>query len=161
MKIAISSTGKELHSQIDPRFGRCAYFIIIHTDTLAIEAFENEYQSMGGGAGTQAANFICSMGVQTVLTGHCGPNAMAVFSECNIDVVTNQTGVVKNVIDTFKNGKIKPSIQSATKDTTGRKRVAGQTSNVQARGRCMGGTGRGMGRGQGQGMGRRLRDSNV
>ncbi|MBW2001843.1 MAG: NifB/NifX family molybdenum-iron cluster-binding protein, partial [Deltaproteobacteria bacterium] len=32
MKIAVSSTGTDLNSEIDPRFGRCAYFIIVNTD---------------------------------------------------------------------------------------------------------------------------------
>ena len=34
MKIAISSTGKDLDCQIDPRFGRCQYFIIVDPETM-------------------------------------------------------------------------------------------------------------------------------
>ena len=36
MKIAISSTGKTLESEIDPKFGRCAYFLIIDVDNKKI-----------------------------------------------------------------------------------------------------------------------------
>ncbi|MCJ7594880.1 MAG: dinitrogenase iron-molybdenum cofactor biosynthesis protein, partial [Desulfobacterales bacterium] len=45
MKIAVSSTGNHLDSPIDPRFGRCAYFVIIETDDMGFEAFENQNMS--------------------------------------------------------------------------------------------------------------------
>lgn len=32
MKVAISSNGKNLESLIDPRFGRCPYFLFVETD---------------------------------------------------------------------------------------------------------------------------------
>ncbi|HOH04495.1 MAG TPA: NifB/NifX family molybdenum-iron cluster-binding protein, partial [Candidatus Pacearchaeota archaeon] len=32
MKIAISSTGKNLQDEIDARFGRCSYFLIVEID---------------------------------------------------------------------------------------------------------------------------------
>ena len=47
MKIAVSSNGKSLDSQIDPRFGRCAYFLIIETDDMSLEAFKNENLALG------------------------------------------------------------------------------------------------------------------
>jgi len=34
MKVAITSSGNTLDALIDPRFGRCAYFIIVDTDTM-------------------------------------------------------------------------------------------------------------------------------
>ena len=42
MKIAVSSSGKDLDSQVDPRFGRCAYFVIVETENMSFEAFDNE-----------------------------------------------------------------------------------------------------------------------
>ena len=42
MKIAVSATGKDLNCQIDPRFGRCQYFVFIDPETMEFEAFENE-----------------------------------------------------------------------------------------------------------------------
>lgn len=36
MKIAVSSSGKDLDSHIDPRFGRCAYFIIVDIDDMSL-----------------------------------------------------------------------------------------------------------------------------
>jgi predicted Fe-Mo cluster-binding NifX family protein len=64
MKIAVSSTGKNLDSQLDPRFGRCAYFLVVDSDAMQFEAYSNESASMGGGAGIQAAQFLASKKVQ-------------------------------------------------------------------------------------------------
>ncbi|MBU8849686.1 MAG: NifB/NifX family molybdenum-iron cluster-binding protein [Desulfobacterales bacterium] len=154
MKIGISSTGKDMNSQIDPRFGRCAYFMVIQTDDMSFDVFDNEYKSMGGGAGIQAANFIHSKDVEVVLTGNCGPNAMNVFSECKIDVVTGQAGLIKDVVGKFKKGELKPSVSPTVNEKSGVADDTGQGNNgSQGRGRCMGGTGRGMGRGQGAGRG--------
>jgi predicted Fe-Mo cluster-binding NifX family protein len=41
MKIAISSTGPVLQDLIDPRFGRCRYYIFYDTDTGLYAAKEN------------------------------------------------------------------------------------------------------------------------
>ncbi|MBC2703319.1 NifB/NifX family molybdenum-iron cluster-binding protein [Desulfobacula sp.] len=166
MKIGISSTGKDMNSQIDPRFGRCAYFMIIQTDDMSFEVLENEYKSMGGGAGIQAANFIHSKDVKAVLTGNCGPNAMNVFSECNIDVITGQAGLIKNAVGKFKKGKLKPSVTPTVNEKFGVADDTGQGNNGSqgqgrgmgggrgiGRGRGIGGGGRGMGGGGGQGMG--------
>ncbi len=60
MKIAISSTGKDLNSRIDPRFGRCAYFIVVETEDMSFEACENENIALSGGVGIQSASFIIS-----------------------------------------------------------------------------------------------------
>ena len=57
MKIAISSDGKNLEASIDPRFGRCRCFLIVETDDMSFEAFDNENVALSGGAGIQSAQF--------------------------------------------------------------------------------------------------------
>ena len=76
MKVAVSSSGTDLDSQIDPRFGRCAYFIIYDTDNMNFEALDNDSMGLGRGAGIQSAQFIADRGATAVLTGNCGPNAV-------------------------------------------------------------------------------------
>jgi predicted Fe-Mo cluster-binding NifX family protein len=143
MKIGVSSNGKDLNAQVDQRFGRCDFFIIIQTDDMSFDVFENENKSLTGGAGIKCATFLDSKGVEVVLTGNCGPNAENVFSESGIHLITGQSGVVKEVVEKYiKDKKANPA------DTV-------KQSNVQpqGKGRCMGGTGRGQGRGQGRGRG--------
>lgn len=51
MKIAVTATGPSLDSQVEARFGRCAYFLIIDTETMLFEGIENPNIALGGGAG--------------------------------------------------------------------------------------------------------------
>ena len=55
MKIAVTSTGPSLDDQVETRFGRCPYFLIVDTDSLGVEAIENPNTAVGGGAGVQSA----------------------------------------------------------------------------------------------------------
>ncbi len=102
MKICITSQGKEIDSQIDPRFGRCAYFIFADTETGKIEAVSNEFINASGGAGTKAAQFIAGKGALKLLTGNLGPNAVTALSVAGIATVTGVTGTVKYAIDKYK-----------------------------------------------------------
>ncbi len=179
MKVAISSVGMNIDSSIDPRFGRCAYFIIYDTDNMTFEAFENESSSLGGGAGIQSAQFVASKGIKAVITGNCGPNAVKALDAGGIKLYTDQSGIVKEAVERLNNNRLKASQEANVPDHYGVKdRVpSGQGSGSQGpdpyfssgmgSGRGMGGgrgmgmcggkgTGRGMGggRGKGQGMGR-------
>jgi predicted Fe-Mo cluster-binding NifX family protein len=42
MKVCITSQGDTLEASVDPRFGRCQYFIFIDTETDSFEAIANE-----------------------------------------------------------------------------------------------------------------------
>jgi predicted Fe-Mo cluster-binding NifX family protein len=56
MKIAVSSCGIFLDSPIDPRFGRCDYFVIVDTIDMSFEVFDNDGEDLAQGAGVQSAN---------------------------------------------------------------------------------------------------------
>ena len=83
MIIAVSTYGKDLNSQLDPRFGRCSYFLVVNPDDMSFEVFKNESAVLGGGAGIQSAQLLASKGVDTVITGNCGPNAVQTLSRLN------------------------------------------------------------------------------
>jgi predicted Fe-Mo cluster-binding NifX family protein len=147
MKVAISSNGEDLNAQLDPRFGRCAFFLVVDPDDMSFEAFENKSAVQGGGAGIQAAQFLASQGVEAVITGNCGPNAVQTLSTAGIELFGGQTGTVREVVERFKKGNLKPTIEATVDSHFG--------INAQAevgRGGGMGG-GRGMGRGMGGGKG--------
>jgi len=116
MKIAISSSGTDQSAQVDPRFGRCQYFIIVDTDSGKTEAIPNAAQSAGGGAGIQAAQTIADQGAETVLTGNVGPNAHRALQAAKISVATGVSGTVSDAVKAFQEGKYKatdsPTVQS-------------------------------------------------
>ena len=111
MKIAITATSPALDAEIDPRFGRCQYFVIVDPETMQFETIENSSAMAGGGAGVSTAQMIAGKGVEAVLTGNCGPNAYEVLSAAGIKVITGVAGKVQVAIHGYKSGTLKASSQ--------------------------------------------------
>jgi len=160
MKVVVSSTGKDLDAQIDPRFGRCAYFIIVDTETMAFEAFDNSNMALGGGAGIQSAQFVASKGAKVAITGNCGPNAVRTLGAAGVEIIVGQTGTVRRAVEDYKAGKLKTTDAPNVSDHYGMGGGSTQGGDVPqdfgtGRG-CGSGMGRGMGcrKAMGQGMGR-------
>ena len=110
MKIAITSQGKDLQSQVDPRFGRASWFIVADTETGQFEAHDNTQNVEAvQGAGIQAAQNIARHGVACLLTGHCGPNAFRTLSAAGIQVIVGVQGTVAETIERFKRGELVPA----------------------------------------------------
>lgn len=126
MKIAVSATGPSLDAEVDPRLGRCRYFLVVDPETLEYEALDNSSASAGGGAGISAAQMIAGKGVKAVLTGNCGPNAYQVLSAAGIEVVTGVAGRVGDAIQDFKSGRLKASSQPNVRDHFGASYGAGR-----------------------------------
>ena len=106
MKIAISSMGKDLDSQIDPRFGRCQYFILVDPETMAFEAVENEGLMASGGAGVQAAQLVVQKGANTLITGNLGPNAASALAAAGIKVYLVTGGTVREGLSGYHAGTL-------------------------------------------------------
>ena len=101
MKICITSTGKTLESEMNPKFGRCGYFIIYNLENNTFEAIENPFISATGGAGIKAGKFIADKDVNALLTGDIGPNAFDTLTEAGINISTKVSGKVIDVIENF------------------------------------------------------------
>ena len=106
MKIAVSATGNTLDAQVDPRFGRCSYFIIADSETMNFEAVPNIAAGAMGGAGIQAAQTITSKGVKALITGNVGPNAFQTLSASGIEVLVGASGIVREAIEKYKKGEL-------------------------------------------------------
>ncbi|MBN2602850.1 MAG: NifB/NifX family molybdenum-iron cluster-binding protein [Candidatus Thermoplasmatota archaeon] len=116
MKICVTSTGENLDADVDPRFGRCKYFLIIDIDSMNVEYFSNDSMMASGGAGIKAAEMIAKKGASVVITGNVGPNAFQTLTAAGIKVITGVTGNINQVIGNFKKGELKeidaPSVES-------------------------------------------------
>jgi len=106
MKIAVSATGKDMNSQVDSRFGRAKYFIIVDTDSDGFVVRDNT-QNVNAlqGAGIQAAKNIVDMNVQAVITGNMGPKAFAALQAAGIVMYTGFSGTVGEAVEAYKAGK--------------------------------------------------------
>jgi predicted Fe-Mo cluster-binding NifX family protein len=106
MKIAITSTGQDLDAQVDPRFGRAAFIIVVDTDTLDFEVIDNsENKNAFKGAGITAASLVCDKGAQALITGFCGPNAFKTLNSAGVKVANDASGSIRDTIEDYKAGK--------------------------------------------------------
>ena len=106
MIIGISSTGNNMKSALDMRFGRCSFFAIYDTNIKEAKFIENTAASASGGAGTAAAQAMIDNDVEVIITGNMGPNAYGVFSGSDIKVYRCTSVPLENAVQLFLDSKL-------------------------------------------------------
>lgn len=152
MKIVISATEGSLDAQVDQRFGRATWLLIIETETgELLEAIKNSTgKEAAHGAGISAAALVADKGVQAVLTGRVGPKAVPVLEKANVQILNDTSGSVRDVVANFS--ELAQATPSAAASQPG---VPKQGNNAGGGGMGQGkGQGNGQGKGQGKGQGR-------
>lgn len=91
-KIAVTVATPDLDAEVERRFGRAAYLLIVDPETMRWDALENPGARVGGGAGIQAAQLMGRHEVGTVVTGGVGPNAQEALRSAGIAVSLPQPG---------------------------------------------------------------------
>jgi predicted Fe-Mo cluster-binding NifX family protein len=109
MKICVTAQGYNLDAQVDPRFGRCEYFLIVDPETLQYEAIRNPNIEASGGAGIQSGQIMAERQVKAVVTGNVGPNAFQTLNAAGISIMTGASGKVRQAIEKYKKGELKPT----------------------------------------------------
>lgn len=116
MKICITSKGENLDAIVDPRFGRCQYFVVVDPETMEFEAVKNPNMDAAGGAGIQSGQLMATKKVEAVLTGHVGPNAFDTLSAARVKIITGVSGTVSEAVAMYKKGEFEtvsgPTVQS-------------------------------------------------
>ena len=116
MKVAVTSKGVTLDSEVDPRFGRAPYLVVVDTETLEFEAVDNSSNvNAFKGAGIQAATTVCEKGAEVLMTGYCGPKAFSTLEAGGVKVVDDVTGTIREAVELMKSGKVTYST-AANKD---------------------------------------------
>lgn len=106
MKICVTATENSLDAQIDPRFGRCSYFVIVDSENMQFEVVPNMAAGASGGAGIQAAQAVANKGVKLLITGNVGPKAFQALAAAGIEVATGAFGTVREAIEKYKRGEL-------------------------------------------------------
>ena len=116
MKIAITAQGKELSSEIDLRFGRAKWLIVVDTETGEFKAHDNAVNlNAAQGAGIQTGQNIANLGVEAVITGNIGPNAFKTLNAASVKIFLAKKQTVSEAIDSFKTGKLEVVDQANVK----------------------------------------------
>ena len=113
MKLAICAKGEGLKAEVDPRFGRCPYFVVVDTEKKeVVESLINRNAEAAGGAGPQAAQLLAGRDIEAVVLGNVGPNAVEALRAADIKAYSGVTGTVEDAVDKFLEGSLKPVSES-------------------------------------------------
>lgn len=108
MKIAVTARSHSPDAEVDPRFGRARFFGVFDTENGQWTIHGNEQNLQAAqGAGIQAAQTVCELGAQAVITGHCGPKAFATLEAAGIAVYTSSGGTLRGVVGDWMSGALK------------------------------------------------------
>jgi len=107
MKIAVTAQEKELSSEVDLRFGRAKWLIVVDTETADYKAHDNIMNlNAVQGAGIQTGQNIANLGADVVITANVGPNAFKTLNAAGVKIFLSEKQTVQEAIDSFKAGKL-------------------------------------------------------
>ena len=93
MRICITSSGSNLDSPIDPRFGRAQYFLLLDEEGDLKEVSSNPGVLARGGAGVAAAQKVVNQEIDILITGNIGPNAVGVLGIAKLKIFLCPMGI--------------------------------------------------------------------
>ena len=101
MIVAITSTGNSSDSIIDPRFGRCSYFVFYNTETKESVFQPNPFKDNDEGVGVAVVDWISAFSCSKIISGQ----------------FYKDTGVLK-LLDSFRKDYKRQKKESANNTTT-------------------------------------------
>ena len=108
MKVAITSQGKDMDSEVDPRFGRARFFIVADSETDEVAVHDNTLSlNASHGAGTQAAQAVVGLGAEAVVTGNIGPKAYAALEAVGVKIYVGASGSVAEALQKFRDNQLR------------------------------------------------------
>lgn len=138
MKIAVSASGKDVDSQVNPRFGRSSGFVCWDSETGKTDYLDNsENLALSQGAGIKTARMIADAGASVLITGQMGPKAAQALNHSKVRAYYCASGTVKEAIEAYKDNQLE--------ELTGDK-IASGPGKSGGRGQGGGGMGKGKGR---------------
>jgi predicted Fe-Mo cluster-binding NifX family protein len=105
MKIIITTVAPSIESQVDPRFGRAAYLLVVDPDTLEWQAHPNPGVNAPGGAGIAAAQFVVEQKGNAIISGDFGPNAFDALNAAKRSIyLLGSSRTAREVVERFQAG---------------------------------------------------------
>jgi len=107
VKIAFSTSGETLESPLDQRFGRAPKFLVYDLDSGTYDVVDNRQNlDAAQGAGIQSAETVARLGVNILVSGHCGPKAFRVLQAAGIRIYTSDAPTVARALELYRSGKL-------------------------------------------------------
>jgi predicted Fe-Mo cluster-binding NifX family protein len=122
--IAVTVTSPDPEAEVDPRFGRAAFFMLFDTGTDEWTPLANPALEAAGGAGVQAAQFLTDSRVEAVISGAFGPNAFRVLEAAGIAMYHfDSRGTCRQVIEAYQSGRLARASNASRHDGLGGRRA--------------------------------------
>lgn len=107
MKVVVTAQGNDMNSQVDPRFGRTKWFIVVDTETGDFQVHDNEQNlNAAQGAGIQAGRNVVNLKAEAVITGNVGPKAFRTLTAAKVKIFLTKDQTVQQAIDSLKSGEL-------------------------------------------------------
>ncbi len=105
MKVAVSADGDSEKANVDERFGRCPYFVIVDTEDMEFETIENEHADESHGVAPQVVQTLSEMDIEAVITGNIGPNGYQTLESAAIEAY-KASGKISKAVEKLKDGEL-------------------------------------------------------
>jgi predicted Fe-Mo cluster-binding NifX family protein len=149
MKISVSARGESLDSEVDPRFGRTAGFVLFDSESGSAEYLDNSaQQDSAKGTGVKAAQLIAKAGAEALITGQLGPNAAQFLRKSGIKIYACTSGTVREAIQMLQENGLEELADDDIQPGPGKMGGRGMGGGGRGRGPSQGGRGTGGGRGR-------------
>lgn len=105
MKIIISSTGNDIKSQFDLRFGRAPYFCLIDDNNLDQLEFHNNFiPDTNNNAGISAAKKALELKATKIISGEFGQQSKKILDDNNIQIImiNDENCTIEDIIKRLK-----------------------------------------------------------
>jgi len=114
MKILVTAKDRGLDAEVDGRFGRCPFFVVVDSETMVATSVENPGTKATGGAGVAAAQGALDLKPDAILTGEVGPHAIKMLEGSGVKIVTGASGSVREAVEHFKKNEAGKLSRNAT-----------------------------------------------
>lgn len=101
MKVGVAAMDGSLDADVSQQFARCPKFVIVESDSLTFEAFDNPARDMPGGAGPAAVQELVNRGVRVAIAGRFGPKAEQALQAAGIRRM-EASGKVRDAVSTVQ-----------------------------------------------------------
>jgi len=107
MKVVVTTVGPDLDSEIEPRFWRAVYFLIVDTQTWEYEALPNPGAPTVHAAGTRGAILLEQHKIDVSISGDYGPNCYVVLDAAGITMyLQGSCRTALEAVQAFLDGKL-------------------------------------------------------
>jgi predicted Fe-Mo cluster-binding NifX family protein len=102
MIVAVASNQKSIDSKIDGCFGKARYIFMADTDTRIVKIIDNSsFANLKSGSGIKTAEMLLKLKIQKLAVKEIGEEASEILKNGNIEVFSNCSGTVRDILDYF------------------------------------------------------------